>query len=840
MNSCTHLLALLAAAAALLTKATAQNIPKATTSRQEIVFRPVLAQTRDDGVRSSMKIQPTTGHPGIAHFDRTNGQLIYTRWNGTWWEDLVVDSFTRDPNPDYFYCSLAYDPAGIPCIAFFNRDADNLKFSRLNATGTGFVTSVVDSSDYFGTAGRFCALAFAPNGNAYLSYYHNEKDYLSQGSDELITVTSELRVATRDTSGAWSIATVDSGGDVGQWTSIAVDANSHPSVSYYDATHGDLLLAQSDGSTWTNTVLSSDGNYGTHTALAIVDPYRGFVAYRNEDTGDLRVYGYDRQRDYRSDWTVASNIQCRGISLTTDTDGRAVVSYRDGRNGDLWLSVGKGITWQQSFVDTLASETSIAMSADGLPSLSYNRGQTRGELKYVKFSGWRTESIATTSSHRVGETCLGQKPSGEPLIISFMPYGREIALSERNYSGQWTSEIINQSPEIRSASLGMKPDGRPAVVFVASRFNQFWFGAQLLMTQQSADGSWSVLPVGNSQGYIDEGPPVTFGIAGTSYPSLGFGPNGRPFVSFSETTRPGIGFVEYGSDGFWSQSGLDTGGGDTSHTAIAFGPEGRPVICYIDFTRRHLKFAEFKADGSWASQTIDTSPGIGFNYGRLHGHLSLCYGPSGRPAVAYLTNGGGNLNFAERKNDGTWTTRIIDTNNQMGSTLSLQYGPEGQPRICYHHQDLDETIEDNLLRIGRIRYAERTTEGLWVIETVEEINFYGGAVSLGSTREGRPRISYSAGLSLKFAEKIFSPAPKAIAPFQILGVTRDPQTQAATLSWLDTTGAKYRVDFSPTMAAGSWQTLGDDINALNGMTFFRTVDLFSQSHPSAFFRVVRK
>jgi len=57
----------------------------------------------------------------------------------------------------------------------------------------------------------------------------------------------------------WSIQTVDSDGEVGLYTSIALDSAGRPHISYCDWTNGDLKYAHWTGSYWEiQTVDSGD------------------------------------------------------------------------------------------------------------------------------------------------------------------------------------------------------------------------------------------------------------------------------------------------------------------------------------------------------------------------------------------------------------------------------------------------------------------------------------------------------------------------------------------------------------------------------------------------------
>ncbi len=60
----------------------------------------------------------------------------------------------------------------------------------------------------------------------------------------------------------WNFETVDSGEYVGRFNSIAVDVNSHPRISYYDDTNGNLKYARWTGSLWDIDTVDSDGEVG--------------------------------------------------------------------------------------------------------------------------------------------------------------------------------------------------------------------------------------------------------------------------------------------------------------------------------------------------------------------------------------------------------------------------------------------------------------------------------------------------------------------------------------------------------------------------------------------------
>src|SRR5262249_30317343 len=115
------------------------------------------------------------------------------------------------------------------------------------------------------------------NGGTHISYYD-----LTQG---------DLRYAYRASSslGPFSITVVDSAGDVGRWTSIAVDGLGTVYLAYYDATNGVLKLAtKSQGGSWaTQTVDHTDADVGLMCSLTLVGS-EVHITYSDFTNGDLK------------------------------------------------------------------------------------------------------------------------------------------------------------------------------------------------------------------------------------------------------------------------------------------------------------------------------------------------------------------------------------------------------------------------------------------------------------------------------------------------------------------------------------------------------------------------
>jgi hypothetical protein len=150
--------------------------------------------------------------------------------------------------------------------------------------------------------------------------------------------------AQRTGVGQWSKVMVSSiTGEDGDGPSFAVNPGGGLAIGYYDATEGDLDVAQSpDGTTWTPSTLEALGDTGHHPAIAF-DPHG--------DVGAL--YGYCRAPyDPAGSCSPAQELRFRigngapervagfvptATALLADSRGRFFAFYKD-PNGGLMLS----------------------------------------------------------------------------------------------------------------------------------------------------------------------------------------------------------------------------------------------------------------------------------------------------------------------------------------------------------------------------------------------------------------------------------------------------------------------------------------------------------------------
>ena len=245
------------------------------------------------------------------------------------------------------------------------------------------LANVITPVDSGGFVGGFTSITIGTDGLPVISY----RDYVNQ--DLKVAKCGNVSCSSGNT-----LTTVDSAGEVGFFTSIAIGTDGLPMISYYDLTNGDLKLAHCGNSSCsagnTITTLDSVGDVGEYTSITIGTDGLPIINYQYVTGGNLKV-------------AKCGNVSCSSgnllttvdyvddvgddSSITIGIDGLPIISYFDKTNNDLKVikcgnsscSAGNTIT-TLDYTGSVGEYTSITIGPDGLPIISY-RDNTNLHLK---------------------------------------------------------------------------------------------------------------------------------------------------------------------------------------------------------------------------------------------------------------------------------------------------------------------------------------------------------------------------------------------------------------------------------------------------------------------------
>jgi hypothetical protein len=309
-------------------------------------------------------------------------------------------------------------------LSIANDDVDENPYN-FAISGTATEWHGKQAVDTTGNVGMFTSIAVSGS-NVYISYYDS--------------TNGDLKFARSTDGGAtWpagNIKTVDSTGDVGTDTSIAVSA-SNICISYYDSTNGDLKFARSvdGGATWPDVKpVDSTGNVGLYSSIA-ADLTNVYISYFDITNAKLK---FAKSTNGGTSW-LAGNIKTVdstasvGVYTSIAVSGTNVyVSYYDSTNANLKfaMSTDGGATWPAGnikIVDStgdVGSCTSISHTSTGFGNvyISY-LDTTNGDLKFAKSTDdgttWLSTDIKTVDSGGSVGSDTSIKAASSLILISY-------------------------------------------------------------------------------------------------------------------------------------------------------------------------------------------------------------------------------------------------------------------------------------------------------------------------------------------------------------------------------------------------------------------------------------
>jgi hypothetical protein len=285
----------------------------------------------------------------------------------------------------------------------------------------------------------------------------------------------------------WSAQTADSLEGSGTWTSIAVDSNNRPHISYKAYKVG-LRYAYFNGTSWQFETVVPDTTAGTDE---IYIDYSTSIAL---DSSDYPHISYTR---------------------ATQNSGGAL-------DYDVMYAFFNGASWIVQPVDEEGNwgmETSLVLDASGHPHISYYGGTgSTTYLKYAYHNGtvWTIVNIDPVSPSTCA-TSITLDSSGYPHISYDASHGLKYA----NYNGSVWNIVTVDSVQGRYSSLALDSSDNPHISYVGK-----WGTANIIMYAYHNGTSWQ------NETYFSPGTGTVGGIGG--YTNLVLDPSDIPHICYNK------------------------------------------------------------------------------------------------------------------------------------------------------------------------------------------------------------------------------------------------------------------------------------------------------------------
>lgn len=635
------------------------------------------------------------------------------------------------------YTSLVLDANGFPTISYYDASEAKLKVAHCFEKNCALFNSIV-TPDSTSNVGKYTALTLDVNGNPVVSYYD------ATNGDLKVLHCGNTACSTGNT-----IATVDSAGNVGQYTSVTVDNNNFPVVSYYDVTSGVLKVAHCGNAACTagNSIVKPDLNSsnGAQSSIKINSNGLPVIAYSDFTNSALKLLtcGNANCTANNTIVTVDNAAAVGGYpSLVLDASGKPAISYLDVTNGKLKIvrcgnatcSAGNTIASAGTASNFVGYFTSLVLDASNKPVVSF-WDRTNGDLNVLRCTNTSCSNnqIITVpdSQGTVGQyTSLKLDANSNPVISYYDATQGDLKVLHCSNNTCNPNTVTTPDPATNVGEYtSLKLNANKPVV-------SYW---------DSANGDLKVLACGNADCTVGNSitAPVVNGNTGWDT-SLALDVNNNPVISFFDFTASSMKVLRCinttCSGGANNVAQPDILSRRT--TSIALDAAGNAVIASSGQPDQGLRIVHC-GDASCAVNNTITSPDFpAFPFNADVRGVSMVLDGSGNPVVSFFREDKTQLKLLHCvdpacQGPGNGLTVLdpgVDASDHRSTSVTLD--ANGNPVMAY--QDIaGKTLK--LLHCGNANCTANNT-----ITVVANGSSVGWEPAIKLDANGYPVISYGA------------------------------------------------------------------------------------------------
>ena len=321
--------------------------------------------------------------------------------------------------------AIIYDTRGNLDVAYYDVAAKDLKFVQQSVSGAWSAPTVVDGASP--DVGKSLAIALDGKGNPAIAYQDS--------------ANSDLKYADFD-GAAWKTTVVDARKTTGFNPSLTFDASGEALITYYKQNAHDLLLAtlRSNG-TWAIVTVASKGNVGQFSSVAI-NPSTGKPAVAFTDaSGKIKYVTATAKSSFGNPVTVAKFSHGAWVSLAF-SGATPHVGYVDAGTGHVDLVTGSGKTFTTQFVGSVRPKTAAGAQVLIDPTT---------DLPSVVYHDTTSVFVAKPAAGTFSSTLVSS--AGENSAAAVQPGSGSIVYSVVNPSGGTLSISTTAAPPAAPANL---------------------------------------------------------------------------------------------------------------------------------------------------------------------------------------------------------------------------------------------------------------------------------------------------------------------------------------------------------------------------------------------------